>query len=82
MIPMQWTDVLCDDRPRVQTILRENGIDSRAFWFPLHRQKPYEASDEAFDAAIAVSRDGLWLPSSFDLTYDQARTVADVLRAA
>ncbi len=79
---LQWTDVLCDDRSRVQSALRERGIDSRAFWFPLHRQKPYERSDEAFGATIEVSRDGLWLPSSFDLTYEQARTVADVVRAA
>jgi dTDP-4-amino-4,6-dideoxygalactose transaminase len=62
--------------------LREQGIDSRAFWFPLHRQKPYERSDEEFGKAIEASRDGLWLPSSFDLTYEQARTVADVVRTA
>jgi len=79
---LQWTDVLCDNRPRVQTALRERGIDSRAFWFPLHRQKPYEASNKDFDTTIEVSRDGLWLPSSFDLTYEQARMVADVVRDA
>lgn len=79
---LQWTDVLCDDRPRVQTALKEQGIDSRAFWFPLHRQKPYEEGDEQFEAASLISRDGLWLPSSFDLTADQARTVAGVIRAA
>ena len=76
---LQWTDVLCSDRPRVQHALKEAGIDTRAFWFPLHRQKPYQASDEAFPVAIDISARGLWLPSSFALTRSQAEHVATVI---
>jgi perosamine synthetase len=79
---LQWTDVLCSDRGRVQKALSENGIDTRAFWFPLHRQNPYRAPDDDFAAAIDVSARGLWLPSSFSLTEDEAKTVANVIRAA
>jgi len=76
---LQWTDILCSDRARVQRALRDEGIDSRAFWFPLHRQKPYVASDAAFLAAIDISARGLWLPSSFALTRRQAEQVAGVI---
>ena len=79
---LQWTDILCDDRAAVQAALRERGIDSRAFWFPLHRQQPYRSGDRNFPCAVEISARGIWLPSAFDLTEDQAKTVAQAVRAA
>lgn len=77
---LQWTDVLVDDRARLQTTLRAVGIDTRAFWFPLHRQAPYRQDDDAFAEAIDVSARGLWLPSSFKLTRADAERVAHEVR--
>lgn len=77
---LQWTDVLCDDRARVQTALKEAGIDSRAFWFPLHRQEPYRRDDADYATAIDISARGLWLPSSFSLTREEAERTADVIK--
>jgi len=79
---LQWTDILCNDRATVQAALREQGIDSRAFWFPLHRQEPYRSGDREFPHAIDISARGIWLPSAFDLTKDDAKTVAQTVRAA
>ena len=79
---LQWTDILCENRAMVQADLCAHGIDSRAFWFPLHRQEPYRADDGEFPNAIDISARGLWLPSAFDLTESQARMVAHVVRAA
>jgi perosamine synthetase len=83
---LQWTDILCCDRPRVQRALLEAGIDSRAFWLPVHRQEPYKAADADFPVAIDISARGLWLPSAFSLTRAQveqvARVVRDSMRAA
>ena len=79
---LQWTDVLLSGSGRVQKALSENGIDHRAFWFPIHRQLPYHAPDDNFAASIDVSAHGLWLPSSFNLTEDEARFVSKVVRAA
>ena len=31
---------------------REQGIDSRAFWFPLHRQEPYRSDDREFPHSV------------------------------
>jgi perosamine synthetase len=77
---LQWTDVLCEDRPRLQRALLDAGIDARAFWFPLHRQEPYKAADTEFPVAIDISARGLWLPSAFSLTRSQVEQVARVIR--
>src|SRR5262245_44199390 len=77
---LQWTDVLCADRPRVQRALLDAGIDARAFWFPIHRQEPYKTGDEDFPLAIDISARGLWLPSAFSLTRSQVEQVARVIR--
>jgi perosamine synthetase len=79
---LQWTDILCSNRRSIQDAFARHGIDSRAFWHPLHRQVPYQAADSGFERAIDVSARGMWLPSSFDLTYEQAQVVTDVIRAA
>jgi perosamine synthetase len=79
---LQWTDILCKDRTAVQTALQAQGIDTRAFWFPLHRQEPYRSGDREFPCAIDISARGMWLPSAFDLTEDQAKTVAQAVRGA
>jgi perosamine synthetase len=79
---LQWTDILCDNRAAILTALSAQGIDTRSFWFPLHRQEPYRAEDDAFPNSIDISARGLWLPSAFDLTEAQARTVAEAIRAA
>ena len=76
---LQWTDILCDNRTEVQQALQQNGIDSRAFWLPLHTQAPYRSDEAEFPISIDISARGLWLPSSFELTRNQARRVADVI---
>jgi perosamine synthetase len=78
----QWTDVLCNDRSAVLSEFFKRGIDSRPFWHPIHRQRPYYAPDNGFKNAIDISERGLWLPSSFDLTHEQARVVADAIWTA
>lgn len=77
-----WADALFDDRDRVQAALAAAKIGFRPFWFPLHRQRPYRASDNEFPNAIAISEKGLWLPSALSLTRVQAERVARVIRGA
>jgi perosamine synthetase len=76
----QWTDVLLNDRARVVAALDAAGIGCRAFWHPIHRQKPYYVSDEAaFAHAIHISRCGLWLPSRFDMNQASIERVCTVV---
>lgn len=76
----QWTDVLVRDRDGVEAALKAEGIGCRPFWYPLHRQDPYALPDDEFAASIDVSYRGLWLPSAFTLTEDQADRAAQAVR--
>jgi perosamine synthetase len=76
----QWTDLLVADRAIVETAFRQAGVGFRCFWHPLHRQGPYAADDADFGTSIEISRRGLWLPSSFTLTEEQAERTAEVIR--
>ena len=79
----QWTDVLvpADRRAQIESRFKAAGIGNRPFWYPLHRQVPYSASDETFTNSLDISGRGMWLASSFSLTEIQARRVAEVLLA-
>lgn len=78
----QWTDVLLEDRDRIAAELRENGMQSRNLWFPVHTQVPYRLSDDAFPNATWASPRALWLPSAFTLTDDDVQSVCAVIQNA
>ena len=78
----QWTDVLIEDRDRVATDLREQGMQTRNFWFPLHSQEPYKQPDSTFPNATWASPRALWLPSAFTLTDDDVLSVCGALKRA
>jgi len=79
---MQWTDVLIAERKKVIAAFKRAGIGFRLFWHPLHRQAPYAAKDRQYPNSIFVSQNGLWLPSGFGLTFNQARYVATTILKA
>ncbi len=76
----QWTDALCDHRDELEAYLTARGASSRKFWFPLHTQAPYRASDDAFPNALAATKRALWLPSAFQLTDDDVKSVVGHIR--
>ena len=78
----QWSDVLIDDRDKVEAALKEKAIGSRNFWFPLHTQKSYAGLGGEFPRAASLSARGLWLPSYFGLTQNEVEQTADVIKAA
>jgi len=78
----QWADLLAQDRKKIESALVESNIGFRPFWYPIHRQKPYASRDEDFKNTIAVSENGLWLPSYFGLTKEQAEYTAKIIRGA
>lgn len=76
----QWTDILCKDRARLEAALKRQEIEFRPFWFPLHTQKPYLLPDEGFENSVEISKTGLWLPSSFELSREDVAVVCKVIR--
>ena len=77
---LQWSDVLVTDRHNLESALTKSGIGCRPFWYPLHTQQPYSANDADFPNALAICNQGLWLPSCFNLTKEQAEFTVDVIR--
>ena len=78
----QWTDVLLEQRNVVRAALDDQRVGSRAFWFPLHRQAPYQQDGAPFAISSSISDRGLWLPSHFNLTEGDVTRVADVVKSA
>ncbi len=85
------TTLVWDENPAVGKVelaaqLKERGIDTRPFFYPLSSLPAYSASQQAVRAkqenavAYRVSPYGLNLPSSFRLTQDEARHVASQVR--
>ncbi len=76
----QWTDVRLEKRNELSEYLEKHDIDSRRFWFPLHRQKPYRLPDKGFDNTVRVSEQSLWMPSAFTLTDEDIKRVCDHIK--
>jgi perosamine synthetase len=80
-----WMCAVClDDEARIsieelQGALRKEGIDSRRFFYPLHRQPAlaglHQQKDQAFPTSDRLFERGLYLPSSSLLTWEQIKLI-------
>jgi perosamine synthetase len=73
-------------KDEVMKLLKEKGIETRSFFFPMHSQPVYkEDSDIDCDGVYPVSEQlyeqGLYLPSSSHLTPEQIKEVCDALKS-
>ncbi|MEA3369328.1 MAG: DegT/DnrJ/EryC1/StrS family aminotransferase [Candidatus Ratteibacteria bacterium] len=59
--------------------LKKSGIDSRPFFFPLHKLPPYRNSDK-YPVAEKLSKAGLNLPSSPALTEPEIKYISESIR--
>jgi perosamine synthetase len=69
------------DRKSVQSELRHNGIDTRRFFHPLHRQPimPRSGVRGAFPQSVELAEKGLYLPSYIGMESATVRRVAERL---
>jgi perosamine synthetase len=74
-------------KEQVMQALRERGVDSRSYFYPVSAQPAFRGDDARFPeirGSWPVSDDlakrGLYLPSGIGLTEEQLKTVADTLR--
>ncbi|GAA0758185.1 LegC family aminotransferase [Clostridium sartagoforme] len=68
-------------RDELLEVLKENGIQSRPFFLPVHNMKPYAGSKcGSMEITMDISNRGINLPSSVSLTKEEIRKVCDVIR--
>lgn len=72
------TDDFSMDRDTLRAKLREQGIDSRPFFYPVH-QLPMYSTGQSLPAAEELAQRGINLPSSATLTPDHIDFICDVL---
>ena len=78
-LPM-WVDVIVEDRDRLVDFLRENGVDCRPYWHPVHAQRSYRSSDAGFPNSTSLLPRALWLPSALSLSNEDVVRVCDLIR--
>jgi perosamine synthetase len=79
--------VVNDDIPQgadeVRAQLRDHGIDTRPFFWPMHEQPVFRKqgwfTDERFPVAERLGRRGFYLPSGLALTVEQQAEVAEAV---
>jgi perosamine synthetase len=73
-----FIDILCERRSDLQEHLRQKGIGTRAMYPPINKQEAYQRVGD-HPVSELVGRQGLWLPSSSQLTDQQIETVCDAV---
>jgi len=76
----QWIDAIVEKRNDLDKYLRDNGIDCRRFWFPIHTQTPYKLPDANFPNSTKLSPKAIWLPSAFTLSDEDIIVVCNSIR--
>ncbi len=66
-------------RDNLMQKLREKGIETRAFFYPLNEMPPYRSEGE-FEVSKKISESGINLPSSAKLTKEEIKKVCSVIR--
>lgn len=75
-----FMDIYADNRGELAKFLLAREIKTRIVYPPIHSQKCYDILDRDFPITTAMSNDGLWLPSSISLTYDQIVFICDTIK--
>jgi perosamine synthetase len=60
--------------------LKEEGIDNRPFFYPIHQMPPYQGMGRDFPVADDLSRRGLNLPSAVTLSDSDITRITDTIR--
>ncbi len=76
----QWTDALIENRDELIAYLQTHQVECRAFWLPLHQQKPYKSPDTNFPHSTTISKKAVWLPSCFTLSDEDVLYVCKLIR--
>lgn len=76
----QWTDVIVERRDELYEYLKNNNMDCRPYWLPIHSQKSYLLSDDNFPNSTKILKKALWLPSAFTLSDEDVLSVVQRIK--
>lgn len=69
------------DRDLLMNHLLERGVETRPFFYPMHKMPPYrDSTHDTFPVASRLAKQGLSLPSSANLTQEDVAYIARVLQ--
>jgi perosamine synthetase len=72
-------DILCDNRMKLITFLKEHNIETREFYPPLHSEPAYNYASH-YPVTEEIAAKGLWLPSSVLVTNEQITYICNSIR--
>lgn len=73
-------DILVNDRRGLKDYLHSFNIGSREFYPALHSEPAYGYYNRSFPITEEISKKGLWLPSSSDLSNEDIKGICEVIR--
>ena len=80
---MQWFDIIIKNKKLKEQIKKKFeslNIGYREFWNPVNSHNLYKKIKCFGDNSYEISKFGIWLPSNFDLSESDIRTVCDVIK--
>ena len=78
--PPWFIDILAEDRDALMAHLKAAGVGTRVMYPPINAQEAY-GRPGSYPVSERVGREGLWLPSSGQLTDAEIDRVCDAIRA-
>ena len=74
-----FIDALVQDRALLMDYLYSSGVGTRVMYPPINKQEAYKVPG-SYPVSEMVGRDGLWLPSSSELTDDEINYICEKVR--
>ena len=74
-----FIDIMAQNRDELIPYLKQNGVGTRLMYNPINKQVFYKTDDEHL-VSNAVGENGLWLPSSGQLTDDEIDKVCEIIK--
>lgn len=65
---------------RVESALKNEGVDTRRMFVPLHNLPPYRQDSRKFPGSTQLYRQGLMLPSYPELTHNQIQFICNIIK--
>lgn len=74
--------IMAENRDELQNYLTTEGIETRTFFIPIHKQPCYKGMfKDKYPVADMLSKDGLYLPSGVNLSRDDIGTITNRIRS-